>query len=214
MTEKRAEPLVRGGRTPDVAGGEADQRIRLERQSIGKQLHQGILQELTVAGLRLKVLQDAAPPPAADAIAEFSQWLRQRQAELRQVVSRLEQGEAGSNDAVLAAIVADLNERYGCAVALGRNVPSGRFEPEIWSAMTGTIADVARLLAQALSASRIGVDLPNPARPTLQMTHDGERLIGHPEQLALLRAIVGRGGASLEIEPQGEGESLTLDWAS
>lgn len=213
MTETKSEQLVRGGPPRGVGGGDADRRIREERQTIGRQLHQGILQELTVAGLRLKVLENTSPPPAG-AIAEFSEWLRERQAELRQLVSRLEQGEPGGSETDLTAIVADLHERYGCQVVVGQRLQSRRFEADIWSAMTGTIGDVVQLLARELSANRIDVDLPNSAQPTLRISHDGQRLIGRPEQLAAVRAVVGHSGASLEIEPLGTTEVLIVDWSS
>jgi len=206
--------LGRGGVPRGISGKDAELRVRVERQSIGKQLHQGILQELTIAGLRLKALETAAAEPTASAIVEFSQWLRERQAELRGIVSQLEQGDPPGGGVDLAAIAADLRDRYGCDMSFDPQLQSCRFEPDIRSAMTGTVTGVTEVLAGALSAPLINVGLPSAAQPTLRITHDGERLVAHPETLVTVRVMVGRGGASLEIEQQGETETLTIDWAS
>src|SRR6185369_2671688 len=116
MTKAKAELPARTGQLPHGTSELADLQVRTERRGVGKQLHQGILQELTVAGLRLKLLQQSAPEPTATAIAEFAAWLRDRQAELRQVVSELEQGRRADSSDDLAAIAADLRERYGCVM--------------------------------------------------------------------------------------------------
>lgn len=213
MTEVKAELLARDERLRRDTGEDAAPQVAAERQRIGRQLHRTILQDLTVAGLSLKSLQDMAPQSAA-AIGEFAAWLRTRQSELRRVVAELEQGRRGDSGSDLAAIAADLHDRYGCEVTVDPQLGLDRVEPQIWSAMTDTVQGVAQILAEDLSARRIDLAPAGAAQPSLKLSHDGRMLAGTAELLAAVRRVVGRNGASLQIRSHEAIEQLILDWAS
>ena len=208
MTDAKTEILAKPG-AAGGAGHDADPSVRAERRAIGKQLHQGILQDLTVAGLRLAVLREGAPEPAATAIAELATWLQERQAELRALVSNLEQGNPGGGD--LLVVVAALQQRHGCDLAVDLRLQGGEFEPGLRAAMLETIGGLGAILAGPLAARRIDVQLAEDLRPILRVLHDGQDLADNAGQLAAARALVGRAGASLRIERAGR-EQLTLDW--
>lgn len=214
MTEAKAELLARGGRVRADSGDTAPAGVEAERQRIGRQLHQTILQDLTVAGLRLKTLQDAAPQSGGAAIGEFAAWLRARQSELRRMVAELEQGRRGDSGSELATIAADLHDRYGCEVRFDPQLAPNRFEPQIWSAMIETVQGVVQILAEELSARRIDLAPTGMAQPSLTLSHDGRTLAGRAEQLAAVRTVAGRRGAVLQIEAHDAIEQLTLDWSS
>lgn len=213
MTGAKEELLARHGLPGVVPGEDADLWRRAERRGIGRQLHQGILQELTVAGLRLKTLGDTAPDPTAAAIAEFAAWLRDRQAELRQIVTELEQGRPVDSKLDLSAIAAELHERYGCQLSFDPQSRLGQFGPDVWSAMIDTVQGLAQILATGLSARHIEVGTGDLAQPILRIIHDGRSLADRADQLVALRAMVGRRGASLHVDRAGNAERLTLDWA-
>src|SRR4051812_22401228 len=52
---------------------------RGERTRIARQLHAGILQELTVAGFQLKALHDQVPKASRPAVDDLASWLEMRQ---------------------------------------------------------------------------------------------------------------------------------------
>jgi hypothetical protein len=209
MSEVKADVSEKAGQ-PSAAAGDADVPVRAERRDIGKQLHQGILQDLTIAGLRLKVLQDGAPELTATALAEFAAWLRGRQAALRKLVSELEQGRpAGAHD--LAAITAIVQQRHGCRLAVEGRLAEGEFDQGLWATMVETIGGVVTILADPLGARQVDVSRAENSLPILGVLHDGRKLADNTDQLVAIRALVGRGGASLRIEP-GTPERLTLDW--
>lgn len=214
MTSADSELLAPGGQPPAASGEDTAHRIEAERQRIGRLLHQTILQELTVAGLHLKRLEDAAPEPTAAAIAELSDWLRQRQSELRRVVTELEQGRRGDGAADLAAVAANLRDRYGCDMNVDPHLEPGRFDPQIWSAMIDTVGGVGQILARELSSRRIDLVAAPTGQPSVRLRHDGQGIGDSPAQLAAVRTLVGRNGASLQIERAGASEQLILDWAS
>jgi hypothetical protein len=180
-----------------------------ERRLIGRQLHQGILQELTVAGFRLKAMQSAAPETAAAAIGEFAEWLRARQAELRHYVARLEDG-LSDEPIELTAIAAEL-AACDCRVSFDERLRPARFAPQPWEGIIASLDGVTRLLSDSRGADAIDVGLAGDALPVLNINHDGKRPGDHAEALAALRALAGACGASLRIEA--DGHSLILAWA-
>jgi signal transduction histidine kinase len=66
----------------------AQDQLQAERRRIAEMLHNGILQDLTVAGLRLGALERSNGATAAELHA-LAQWLGERQAALRYLVSDL-----------------------------------------------------------------------------------------------------------------------------
>lgn len=212
MTESNADLLARSGPVRAAPGEVAGHPVEAERQRIGRLLHHTILQDLTVAGLHLKQLEDAAPEPTASAIRELSRWLRERQSELRRIVTELEQGQRGDGGTNLAAIAADLHDRYGCEVNVDPQLAPSRFEPEIWSAMVDIVQGVGRILAGDLSARCIDLVPVGTGQAALRLSHDGQRLADRSAQLAAVRTLVGRKGASLQLQTAGTAEQLTLDW--
>jgi len=66
----------------------AQDQLQAERRRIAQMLHDGILQDLTVAGLRLGALERSNGATAAE-LQALAQWLRERQAVLRDLVSDL-----------------------------------------------------------------------------------------------------------------------------
>lgn len=186
-----------------------------ERRAIGRRLHQGILQDLTVAGLRLKALEDQAGAPTAAAISEFAVWLRERQAELRRYVGSLEQG-LGDNmlESDLASLADTLATRHQCRVSVDRRVAAMMVPQEVAEAMVGAIQGVVPLLVDGLNARGVAITLDETTEATLRITHDGDRLRDHAAHLKSVRQTVGRNGASLRIGPQQDTETLILDWAN
>ena len=177
----------------------------------------------------LDILAVGAPPAVMDAFTSLPEVTRVLgrgetkssvllgtglQADLRLVVSELEQGRPAASTVVLETIAADLRERYGCAMTFDLKVPPSDFEPGIWSAMIETSGGLAQMLADIFAARRLHIGLLADSKPILHVSHDGQSVADNAELLAAARALVGRGGASLKIDSQSGAERLTLDWTS
>ena len=190
-----------------------DQAARAsERRTIGRELHQGILQDLTVAGFRLRALQSAEPAISAAGIADFANWLRDRQADLRRYVTSLEQGLPNATD--IDGVAADLMAQYGFKLSFDLQLQASHVAPGVLGAIVEILRDAAPLLAGPLHAGNIEIALERAAtEPALRIVHDGERINDHAEELDALRASVGRNGASLRIEATSGLEAWILDWA-
>ena len=186
-----------------------------ERRKIGRRLHQGILQDLTVAGLRLKAIEDQATAPSMAAIAEFAAWLRERQGDLRVYVSSLEQGLGGNAlDAELATLADSLAAQHQCQVSVDGRVQTMVFPMAISEAMVRAIRGILPILADPLGARAITIAPEAGTAATLRITHDGGHLRDHAEPLAAVRQSAGRNGASLHVETRPATETLILDWAN
>jgi len=87
-----------GGRDGPVTDGPAqnasDGPGRAERLRVATELHDGILQELTVAGFELKALLDAAGPDAKPAIQRARTIVQEQHRRLRHYVNELRSGAA------------------------------------------------------------------------------------------------------------------------
>jgi hypothetical protein len=209
MIETRAQFPQREDVSEGLSRDAADKAARAtERRTIGRELHQGILQELTVAGFKLKAMQSGEPAASAAAIADFANWLRDRQADLRRYVTSLEQGLDCEID--LARVAADLTAQYGLKLSID---PPLQSSPDISGAIVQILRDVAPLLAGALHARKITIALEGATRPALRIVHDGRRIYDHAAELAALRSSIGRNGASLQIEDANGSDAWILDWA-
>jgi len=95
-----------GGRDGPVTDGPAqnasDGPGRAERLRVATELHDGILQELTVAGFELKALFDSAGPDAKPAIERARTILREQHRLLRHYVAELRSGTTTREAAPLA----------------------------------------------------------------------------------------------------------------
>lgn len=89
---------------------------RAERLLVAQELHDGILQDFTVAGFELKTLFDAAGPGARPAIALARDILQKLQGQLRTYVGELRGEPATGNTRSLAEVLT------GAAPALQRQV--------------------------------------------------------------------------------------------
>jgi signal transduction histidine kinase len=67
-----------------------------ERREIGRLLHDGILQDLTVLGFELSTLRRDAPPAMQVKLTALSDWVATRQAALRELVSTLADAGPGA----------------------------------------------------------------------------------------------------------------------
>jgi signal transduction histidine kinase len=215
MTEIRGQLPETGQASAGDVRPSASERRSDERRAIGRRLHQGILQDLTVAGLRLKALEDQAAAPTATAIGEFAAWLRERQAELRRYVAALEQGLGDTLvETELARLADALLAQHQCRLSIDRRVRSSIFPQDMSDAVVRALGGVLPLLAGDLNARNVAIALDDGAEATLRITHDGGRLQEHATQLTAVRRTVGGNGASLRIEPQQATETLILDWAN
>ena len=184
-----------------------------ERRNIGRYLHQGILQELTVAGFRLSAMQKASDGKTAAALADFATWLRDRHAELRHYVGRLEEGNAPDISDEFALLVSQLEGSHGCRLLLEPPVPSGDARPGLWLTFLATLRAVAPLLARDSGATVISVLCTDRPHPSLRIAHNGLHPTADSAVLAKVRSAVGHDGATLRIETSDTAETLLLDWA-
>lgn len=201
-------------RTRSIPSTDTAEGARAERRRIGRELHQGILQDLTVAGFRLKTLEDAAQDDALKTeVNALAAWLRSRQAALRTFVTDLEAGENSGGQVGLSAVAEALLQR-GCVLSFDAAVDVGGFEHGIDEAILRATGELTELLATSLGTRSIAIRGDPRGQPRLHLHHDGPPLRSRPEDLAAVRSIAGRNGASLRIEARPAGEILVLDWTS
>ena len=176
-----------------------------ECRRIGRDLHQGILQDLTLAGFRLRTMQTAADgETAAVAIADFASWLRDRQADLRRYVSDL---EAGGPAADIANLASELEESCGCRVTIHPQIETA--SPEIRGRLVATLRGAVPLVAAGTGATRIDIGYESDPLALLRVVHNGRGMTTDKDTLAKLQSAIGDDGATLHIQ---SAETLLIGW--
>lgn len=173
----------RGGRRGGLdAGGDPagteDRPERIARARIAAELHGGILQEMTAAGLELRLLLDTAEPGAKPAIERARDILGEQQRRLRDYVTEL-RVEPGDGQGLL------LDEAMEGAVAALRRQSAGRLGWDAWPRGARIpkheMLQLRPLLAEAVGEAighhgaaeiMVSVELDRTLRITL--THDGK----------------------------------------
>ena len=184
-----------------------------ERRRIGHHLHQGILQDLTVAGLRLAAMQKTPMNGLSAEVAQFADWLRDRQADLRRYVGDLETGSMDHDRVSLDDLAAEMIRHGRCTLSVDPNIPVS-LRAQFVGAVTSALASLVRFLDEQQGATAIDIILERDAPPRLRLSHDGNRIVGDDGAMHAMRPVVGRAGASLSIEAVDGLEVVILDWAA
>jgi signal transduction histidine kinase len=135
----------------DAADGRGEAALALERARIAREVHDGALQSLTAAGLRLETiryqLDDGDQTAALDGLHELQATILLQQRELRSFVRELQTGET-ANDLGLGDLLTTLafriQQEWQLAVKLDLNLPTGRFEASISSELAREIHQIVR----------------------------------------------------------------------
>lgn len=183
---------------------------RGERTRIARQLHAGILQELTVAGFQLKALHDQVPKGSRPAVDDLASWLEMRQRELRQFVAELEGGNRFRGD--LGAIIDDAKTGFGCEVTLVVQPEGAKLNPMFRLAVRTIAAELVQTIAVQLGGRHITAILSLETLPKLNVSHDGASVRTMHLDLDHLRRFIGTNGASIRIDETANGDNFVVDW--
>jgi signal transduction histidine kinase len=134
-----------------VARQRREAALALERARIAREVHDGALQSLTAAGLRLETircqLDDGDQTAALDGLHELQATILLQQRELRSFVRELQTGES-ANDLGLGDLLTTLafriQQEWQLAVKLDTNLQTGRFEASISSELAREIHQIVR----------------------------------------------------------------------
>lgn len=170
-------------------------------RAIAKSLHDGIMQDLTVAGFRLRALEQTAPDGLRSEIGALAAWLSERQAVLRDFVSALI-GLDPPDDG--------LNAKVGALLPRCRVV--WEIDPATTIAGSPSLISALLLLTGALAsfAAPQVVWIAKPAANRLSLTHDGSPLESRSKASAGVRRALDELGATLRIVRRGGVETLTI----
>ncbi len=189
---------------------EAVEQARVsERSRIARQLHAGILQELTVAGFQLRALHDQVPASAKPAVKDLASWLEVRQAELRQLVAELQGGSPLHGD--FTAVIEEA-DGLGCKLALSIQPVGARIDSMFRIAARTVLSELARTIAAELGGRRITAQLTLEPLPRLVVAHDGGTLGGPGSDVDRLRRFIGASGAVLSLRTADDVNDIVVDW--
>lgn len=193
---KPAQPLSVTVARDDLAG---------ERRRIAQALHDGILQDLTIAGFRLRSLQRSEGTDVKADLGLFAEWLRGRQALLRDFVSSLVTPSSPVEDALthMRTVLPETCQLIW-ADDQGQSQETGAFR--LGAAMLG----VARALVRAGSPTIVEIEMS--ASDRLRVTHDGRPLRMNTAVAVELRQSLKELGTSLRITQRGDVETVSLAW--
>jgi signal transduction histidine kinase len=125
--------------------------LALERARVAREVHDGALQSLTAAGLRLETircqLNDGDRAAALDGLHELQATILLQQRELRSFVRELQTGES-ANDLGLGDLLTTLafriEQEWQLAVKLDMKLQTGRFEASISSELAREVHQIVR----------------------------------------------------------------------
>ena len=181
-----------------------------ERRRIARQLHGGILQELTVVGLQLRALHAQVPPDNRPAVSELADWLEIRQAELRQLVAELHGESALHGD--FTAIVERATAEWGCAVTLDIQPAGAKVDAIFRMAVRTVLAELVRTIAAELGGQHVSAVLTLEPLPALTIRHDGAPPAPPRLDIDRLRRFIGSSGAALRIGTPAGATDMVVDW--
>jgi hypothetical protein len=162
------------------------------------------MQDLTVAGFRLRALEQVAPAAMQPEIGALAVWLSERQAELRDFVSDLIDVEFNSElETQVEALLP------GCKVTWERHLAAS-------AAASAALVSALLLLIRATAAlgSPQVVRISILAAERLSVAHDGPPLRTRPAALVSLRREIKKLNASLRVARPSSIEILSVTWGS
>lgn len=180
--------------------------LAAEQRRIATALHNGVLQDLTIAGFRLLALERSAPTALQPDIRALAKWLQERQASLRGFVASL-MGETGNSP--LELTLTDLSALLPPTTKLvWRDRSAAGSEPP------ATLRAALNLTAAAILAVRppTYVEVSLVSAGLLHLAHDGEGLRANAPALTALRRGLRALGLRLRVTRQVDGERLALGW--
>jgi signal transduction histidine kinase len=170
-----------------------------ERMRIARDLHDGTLQALTAAALRLKNASETAAPDHRDQLDEIRQILADQQRQLRAFVSEAlarplpdeRVGLKGELDRTLR----DIERDWNCTAALAVEPESAVVDVDLQRQLKLLITEAAANAVRHGQARRIGVAVSHrPTTLSLRIRNDGRPLAGLDgsfDQQELLRRNLG-----------------------
>lgn len=211
-TKSEAPPRTRAARRTSRPVGAAWLH---ERRRIARALHDGVLQDLTVAGLKLRAIAGGRDETIRPALVELSGWLAERQADLRSLVAELGGTQAPATlDAMVEGVRSLAARQHACSLTVTQRPGSSDVDPMLLLPMRIVLESAVRLLAGEAAARQVSATIVLDRAPRLLLVHDGQPLRVDAERLAILRRVVGSQGASLRSGARDGRERLVIDWAA
>jgi signal transduction histidine kinase len=170
-----------------------------ERMRIARDVHDGTLQALTAAALRLKNTSDAAAPEERGRLDEIRQILSDQQRQLRAFVSEALQrpvrDERIGLKGDLGQILRDIERDWNCTTALTVEPESAAVGVDLQRQLRLLITEAAANAVRHGQAKQIGVAVSRDATILqLRITNDGhplDGLVGRFDQQELMQRNLG-----------------------
>ncbi|HEX7872332.1 MAG TPA: histidine kinase [Sphingobium sp.] len=132
-----------------IAGQARDQ----ERVRLARDLHDSVLQDLAAGALRLKAIGSRLPPAAQESLRDITLVMAQQQRRIRLFVESTGAEAEAPGDVPLSTLaerIEDLEQQWGCAIAL-------RISPADRTAPPAIVRELSQLLSEAVAnAARHG----------------------------------------------------------
>jgi hypothetical protein len=196
--------------------GKASLREREELLLLARFLHNGILQELTAAGLQLHAIARKVPEAEARTINDLLNSLRSNQRSLRQLVDALETELFESPTVLLRA------ELARAAAALSRDDamewtstvrPEGARITKAQAAyLMALLGEFATLLGHRRGALQFRVEIIVGSIVRCELAADAGAAIAEPADFAALQRRVGELGGMVEMTSDREGCSISASF--